>query len=349
MSRQSKILIVDDDPMSVDLLEQELEDLGYETVSANNGKEALQRIADEAPDLILLDVMMPVMDGFRACRILKESEKTRLIPVVIMTALHEIENRIKGIEAGADDYLIKPVDNRALQARIRTALKLRHSWEKKIQDVHHLLDHYSKFVPEIVKRIIRDNPEAPELGKREQDATVLFVDICEFTLLSEIMAPDSLNNLVEHYFSAYMDRIHEFGGDVSETAGDGLMAIFHGKGPEIHARMATDTAMALFCKTKAINEKGTGPSLALHMGINSGVASVGSTRFDGLRGTRWVFTAGGFMTNLAARLAGTAEANEILIGPETVKLLENRYPLKWLGSKRLKNITEPVDIHRIVP
>ena len=112
----SKILIVDDEPLNVDYLEQELEDLGYETVSAANGQQALQRVKSDAPDLILLDVMMPVMDGLTVCRLLKEDEETRLIPIVIMTALDRIEDRIAGIKAGADDFLTKPVDDRELVA-----------------------------------------------------------------------------------------------------------------------------------------------------------------------------------------------------------------------------------------
>src|SRR6478672_1409032 len=100
MPERPKILIVDDEPLNVDYLEQELIDLGYETASATNGQEALEKVAAEAPDLILLDVMMPIMDGFTVCRTLKESDETRLIPVVIMTALDGIEDRIKGIEAG---------------------------------------------------------------------------------------------------------------------------------------------------------------------------------------------------------------------------------------------------------
>ena len=125
MTRPAKILIVDDEPFNVDYLEQELADLGYETISASNGQEALEKVTAEAPDLILLDVMMPVMDGFTACRILKATEATQLIPIVIMTVLGGTEDRIKGIEAGADDFLTKPVDQRELIARIQIAVKLK--------------------------------------------------------------------------------------------------------------------------------------------------------------------------------------------------------------------------------
>ncbi len=127
------ILIVDDESFNVDYLQQELEDLGYATISATNGQEALAKVAAEAPDLILLDVMMPVMDGFTACRILKNNEATQLIPIIIMTVLRETEDRIKGIEAGADDFLSKPVDQRELLARIQAALKRKQVVEQKLR------------------------------------------------------------------------------------------------------------------------------------------------------------------------------------------------------------------------
>jgi DNA-binding response OmpR family regulator len=142
----SKILIVDDEPFNVDYLEQALAEHGYETVNASNGQEALEKVATEAPDLILLDVMMPVMDGFTVCRILKDHEATRLIPIVIMTALDAREDRIKGIKAGADDFLTKPVHEEELLARIATALKLKHTVDRKIGELHELKAHLARFV-----------------------------------------------------------------------------------------------------------------------------------------------------------------------------------------------------------
>ena len=144
--RRSKILIVDDEPFNVDYLEQELADLGYETISAANGQEALDKVAADAPDLILLDVMMPVMDGFTVCRLLKAQEETRLIPIVIMTALDARADRITGIQAGADDFLTKPVDEAELVARIDTALKLKHTVDRRMGEFSALKDHVAQFV-----------------------------------------------------------------------------------------------------------------------------------------------------------------------------------------------------------
>lgn len=349
MAERSKILIVDDEPFNVDYLEQELGDLGYETISAANGQEAVQKVAVEAPDLILLDVMMPIMDGFTVCRILKENEETRLIPIVIMTALGAVEDRIKGIEAGADDFLTKPVNEQELLARIRTALKLKHTVDHKIGELRRVKDHFANFVPEAVKRLVAANPEAPGLAKKhERDVSVLFLDISGYTRLSERLPPEALNALVERYFSAFLDHIHEAGGDINETAGDGFMAVFQEMDRHVHAIKAVDAALALLAATEALNRENKGQPLAIHMGLNSGIALVGSTRLEGLRGSRWTFTASGPVTNLAARLAAVAEAGQLLVGPETVLRLGDCYHLERLSRERLKNVAEAIEIHRVL-
>ncbi len=348
MTERSKILIVDDEPFNVDYLEQELEDLGYETISASNGQEALDKVAAEAPDLILLDVMMPIMDGFTVCRILKENDATRLIPIVIMTALDGFEDRIKGIEAGAEDFLTKPVNDRELLARIQTALKLKHSVDRKMGELRRVRDHFAKFVPAAVQRLVALNPEAPELAKRERDVSILFLDISGYTRLSEQLPPAVVNTLVERYFSTYLDCIVEGDGDFNDTLGDGFMATFQNTDLRRHARRSVDTALALLAATGALNEENCEHPLSVHMGIAAGTALVGSTQFEGVRGTRWTFTANGSVVNLAARLAGIAEVGHILVSPETAGRLKDRYRLQSVGCKHLKNIEEDVDIHRIL-
>src|SRR5215813_1971982 len=129
----AKILVVDDEVKNVRLLEALLAPRGYTVIKAHNGSEALEQAERQRPDLILLDVMMPGMDGFEVCKTLKDRPETRFIPVVMMTALRQVENRIKGIEAGADDFLIKPVHRDELMARIRTSLRLKQTIEQRLR------------------------------------------------------------------------------------------------------------------------------------------------------------------------------------------------------------------------
>jgi DNA-binding response OmpR family regulator len=341
------ILIVDDEPFNVDLLEQELEDLACRTLTASDGQQALQRAAAERPDLILLDVMMPVMDGFEACRRLKDSAHTQLIPVIIMTALDGIDDRVRGIEAGADDFLTKPVNPRELRARIQTALRSKRLVDSRLSELSRIRDHFAKFVPESVRRIVAQSPEAPSLEKTERDVSVMFCDLSGYARLSEVLRPDALNTLVESYFSAFLDAVHEGGGDINETAGDGFMAIFEAGDPLAHALAATNVALSLLDRTERLNLVYPAYPMAIHMGLNSGPALVGSTRFEGVRGSRWTFTASGPVTNLAARLAGIASPGQLLAGAETVRRLGGRHRAELLGRERLKNLSEVAEVYRI--
>ncbi len=348
------ILIVDDEPFNVDLLEQELGDLGYETLTAFDGQQAVDAVRKQRPDLVLLDVMMPVMDGFTACRLLKEDEETRLIPIIIMTALDRVEDRIQGIEAGADDFLTKPVNDRELLARIQTALKMKAAFEQKVNQVTRLRDHFAKFVPEPVKRLATLDPDAPELSKKvERDVSVLMLDVSGYTRLSEKLPTAELNELVERYFSAFLDRIREADGDINETAGDGFMAMFMDgddapAGAPSHIVRAVDTALDLLKTTQRLNTQIAQTPLGVHIGINSGSALVGSTRFEGARGTRWTFTASGSVTNIAARLVGVANDGQIVIGPQTREGVGERYHLESVGEQQLKNLSEPIVVHRVM-
>jgi DNA-binding response OmpR family regulator len=348
MTGSATILIVDDEPYNVDLLEQELEGLGYSTMSASNGAQALAMVKTSAPDLVLLDVMMPVMDGFETCRVLKDSDDTRFIPVIIMTALDAIEDRVKGIKAGADDFLTKPVDERELLARIETALRLKQALDRKIGGLRRISDHFAKFAPSAVRTIVAQNPEAPDFAKLEQDASILFLDVSGYGRLSELLPPSTLSELIERYFSAFLDEVAEHGGNVNETMGDGFMAIFRHADPAHNALQATETALALLEATERLNSESRHEPIAVHLGIASGPALVGSTQFEGRHGARWVFSASGRAVNLAARLAGAAGAGKILVSAETARRLGDRYMVESEGTKKFKNIEEGVEIFRLV-
>jgi DNA-binding response OmpR family regulator len=346
----AKILVVDDEVKNVKLLEALLIPRGYTVVKAYNGEEALQQVQQEQPDLILLDVMMPLLDGFEVCRRLKENDETRLIPVVIMTALGQVEDRVKGIEAGADDFLTKPVHRDELLARIRTSLRLKRTIDRKVSLLQVMREHLAKFVPQTVKRLIEENPEAPELEKREQDVSVLFADISGYTRLSEALPQEQVSAIVEQYFSSFLDCVYANGGDLSETAGDGLMAIFPDTDPARHARNAVQTALEILQRTTTLNEqlRGTFESIAVHAGINSGLALVGPTKLQGATGTRWTYTASGPVTNVAARIAALGGRGTILISEETARRVARFFSLQELGKRQLKNVAEEVLIYQIL-
>jgi adenylate cyclase len=348
MAGPSTILIVDDEPKNVDYLEQELEGFGYSTVSASNGAEALAIVKTAPPALILLDVMMPVMDGFKTCRILKASDETRFIPVIIMTALDAVEDRVRGIKAGADDFLTKPVDERELLARIETSLALKEAMDRKVGALRRLSDHFGKFVPSAVRDLVARNPEAPDFAKQERDASILFLDITGYTRLSELLPPSTLNELIERYFSAFLDEVTERGGSVNETMGDGFMAVFQHPNPAQNATAAAETALGILATTERLNQDSKQQPIEVHIGISSGMTLVGSTRFDGRHSTRWVFSASGRQVNVAARLGAIARSGQILVSSATRDRLVGQYIIESVGTQKLKNIEEEMEAFWIV-
>jgi class 3 adenylate cyclase/HAMP domain-containing protein len=206
----------------------------------------------------------------------------------------------------------------------------------------------AKFVPESVKRLLAENPGATELEKRTVEVSVLFLDIAGYTRLSEQMDPKRLNQLVQLYFSSFLEIIQQHHGDVNETAGDGLMIIFQvDRAASDHALSATRAAFAIRQRGAALNEEygGVFPPIQLHMGLNSGEALVGATQL----GSRWTFTASGPTTNLAARFAGAAEAGEIIVGPTTAERIRHHFVLESLGERTFKNVSQPVHAYRLIP
>lgn len=346
---QAKILVVDDEEKNVKLLEAQLVPRGYAVVTAANGEEALQQVEAEQPDLVLLDVMMPVINGFEVCARLKNNPETRLLPIVMMTALGQVEDRIKGIEAGADDFLTKPVHRDELMARIRTSLRLKQTIDAKLALLQGMKDYLTKFVPQSIQRLLETYPEAPKLERKEQDVSVLFVDISGYSRLSEIL-PQEIEGIVEQYFSHYLDCIHSNGGDVTETAGDGMMVIFPDAEPNRHARKATQAALEMMHRTAQLNEqvRRAVEAISIHIGIHSGTASVGPTKLEGVTGTRWTYTANGTVANVASRISGMAKGGTILLSAETAQRVAGHFATQPLGRQALKNIAEEVMLYRVL-
>ncbi|MDX1579975.1 MAG: adenylate/guanylate cyclase domain-containing protein, partial [Gemmatimonadota bacterium] len=221
---------------------------------------------------------------------------------------------------------------------------------KQVQMLETVKSNLSKFVPETVKTMVEGAEDAEELfQKRDRDLSVMFADMTGYTRLSARLPIEDVNAIIERYFGAFLDEILQRGGDVNETAGDGLMVLFQDDDPERHARAAVDTALAIQERTREINaerEAEGGAPVGMHIGINSGTASVGATKIAGGVGLRWTFTASGPVTNIAARVGALGEA--IAITGETRSRLGEGYRLEELGPRELKNVAEPVVVHRVI-
>jgi len=204
----------------------------------------------------------------------------------------------------------------------------------------------AKFVPRRVRQLIEESPEAPSLEKRETDVTVLFADISGYTRLSARLQPDDLAALVERYFGAFLDEIVKHGGDVNETAGDGLMVIFH-EGE--HARAAVEAARAIQRRAAEIGAELAHrfDPVAMHVGINTGPALLGATKIEGSAGTRWTYTASGMTTNIAARLSAQASDGEIVLSEPTRLRLGADLAVEDLGVRELKNVDTPLRLYRL--
>jgi class 3 adenylate cyclase len=211
------------------------------------------------------------------------------------------------------------------------------------------LGHLRPFVPAVVTEIVEEHPEAPSLGKRETDVSILFLDVAGYTLLSEQLTNEKIDFMLETYFSGFFDDIYAHRGDITETAGDGLMVIFRGE-PQENALNAARAALAIRWKTAQINRKmeSSFEPIEVNIGINSGVASMGMSRFEGKSGVRTTFTATGAVTNLAARIASAARSGDILIGPETARRISGHIPVHDVGLISFKNVCEPVHVYSLV-
>jgi DNA-binding NarL/FixJ family response regulator len=316
VGRPARILIVDDEPLNVDYLEQELDGLGFETETAANGLEALERVAAVPPDLVLLDVMMPGMDGISVLRILKGDPETRLVPVVLMTALNAVEDRVRGIEAGADDFLSKPVDDRELLARINAALALKRAIDETVDELRSTSAYLQRY------------------GRGTRDVAVLAIDWRphDATLPEEAVA-----FVVRRHRTAAEERIGALGGLSSELEADPLVAVFDGSDARARALAALEAAGAILDHASTI---GTSPEVGTSVAISAGRALVGSTRATIAGAPRWVFGAEGEPVDRASALVEAASMGEVLVADTVAALVSDRFTLAPVGNGAYRLVAE---------
>ncbi|PKN65613.1 MAG: guanylate cyclase [Deltaproteobacteria bacterium HGW-Deltaproteobacteria-15] len=246
-----------------------------------------------------------------------------------------------------DIVLLKDLTDLATNAILNARRHWKLSQERLTLDS--ILKHIRPFVPDTVNRILEKDPFTPVLDKKEADVSVLFLDVASYTKISERLTREKVNFVLEKYFSSFLDEINHHGGDINETAGDGLMAIFQGQESE-NGLNACKAALHIRERTLEINRELEGRFQPVHvnMGINSGIAYLGMTRFQGETGTRMTFTASGPVTNLAARIASAAKRGDILIGPETARRVEGEIPLFDRGLMKFKNVKDKVKVYSLV-
>ena len=362
---KEKILVVDDTPANVKLLVDVLNAKGYAASAAVNGEEALAMIAAEPPDLVLLDIMMPGLSGYDVCRRLRENPVTALLPVVLCTSLDPQQERLHGIEAGADDFVSKPINRPELLARVKSLLRIKSlqdevksqaaelaQWnqtlEERVQEQLGQLARLSRlkgfFSPQLAEAILAGGEELLKTHRRE--ICVVFIDLRGFTAFTERAEPEEVMELLHAYHAAMGQIVLDHGGTLERFAGDSVMVFFNDPLPiEQPAQQAVRMAVAMqraFPPLGAAWHK-RGFELGLGCGVAQGYATLGLIGFEGRRD----YAAIGNVTNLAARLCGEANSGQVLIDRKVLMHVEGTVAVTELGPLTLKGLTHPVPAYAV--
>lgn len=339
--QRPRILAVDDNKQNLTLLQKALAAADYEVVTAMDGPTALALIESASPDLVLLDVMMPGMSGYEVCERIRASEATRLLPVVMLTALSEVAARIRGIEAGADDFLSKPFNREELLTRLRSLLRIK-TLHDDIEAKNRLLRLlFGRYVSEdVAAEIVADPGRHLKLGGEKREVTILFGDLRGFTPLAESLDPEDAVDILNVHLTHVVDAVFEFGGTLDKFRGDGIMAVFGA--PVAHD---DDPPRAIRCAL-SMQERLKGimfrkfPDLRLHMGIgiNTGVVIAGNIGSE----RRMDYTVIGDEVNVAQRFESNAGPGQILITGSTHEYVKAAVQVRELGPLRVKGRNEGV-------
>ena len=356
----ARILVVDDTPANIKLLVDVLTVAGYAASAATNGADALAQIATELPDLVLLDIMMPGMSGYEVCQKLRANPDTALLPVVLCTSLDPQSERLKGIEAGADDFLSKPINRPELLARVKSLLRIKslqdevksqaaqlaswndeleHRVEKQVAQLDRLSRLKGFFSPQLAQAILADGEDLLKTHRRE--IAVVFLDLRGFTAFTERAEPEEVMDLLHEYHARMGAIVLAHEGTLERFAGDSLMVFFNDPLPvEQPAHKAVRMALAMQQEFPALGTMWSkrGFDLGLGCGVAQGYATLGIIGFDGRRD----YAAIGNVTNLAARLCAEAAAGQVLIDRKVMAQIEGAVEARALEPLRLKGLSHPV-------
>ena len=359
MSDPAKILVVDDTANNVKLLKDLLTMRGYAVVTASSGLEGLEQIEKERPDLVLLDVMMPGMNGYDVCRRIRENPATGVLPVMMVTALDPGQERIKGLEAGADDFLTKPINQPELLARVRSLLRIKELWdqvidlnrtlEQRVDEQVAQLERMGRlkrfFSPQLAELIVSGDEEDP-LRSHRREITVVFLDLRGFTAFAETAEPEEVMGVLREYHAEMGRLVLEHEGTLERFTGDGMMIFFNDPVPVPNpAERAIRMALAMREQVAGLAQgwRKRGFDLDFGVGIAQGYATIGAIGFEG----RLDYGAIGTVTNLAARLCGEAKPGQVLISRRMIGTVEELVEAEPVGELALKGFSRPVSVFNV--
>jgi adenylate cyclase len=362
------ILIADDNEANRDILARRLKAHGYDLVMAGDGEQALASARTQLPDLILLDVMMPKMDGLQVCRQLKTDKSLPFIPIILVTARADTKDIVAGLDAGGDEYVTKPIDQAALVARVRSTLRIKelhdtvHEQSKRLsaqadelarwnntlqQRVSDQLaeiermNRLKRFLSPQIAELVLSSGGEQLLDSHRRQITAVYCDLRGFTGFAEIAEPEEVINVLRQYHEVLGKLIYKYEATLEHFAGDGVMAWFNDPLPcPDPCERAVHMAIEMRANVAELAEKWRreGHKLGFGVGIAHGYATLGRIGFEG----RVDYAAVGTVVNLAARLCAHAQDGQILIDPKVKTAVGSSAATEPAGDLTLKGLHRPI-------
>jgi adenylate cyclase len=362
----AKILLVDDTVANVRVLAAVLGPRGYSIMTATNGQEALRKIAAEPPDLVVTDILMPVMDGYELCRRLRAQEATRFLPVIMITASGDQE-KLKALDAGADDFVMKPFDRAELTAKIRSLLRIKEYQDQintqkvQLEELNRTLEQrvaeqvqeigrmsqLRRFLSPQLAQAVMSSEDKSLLEWHRQHISVVFADLRGFSSFSETAEPEELVDVLREYHETIGIEVRRFQGTVGFFAGDGVMIFFNDPLP-VPDPAPRALAMAVAMREAMERLKATWTKKEYGLGFGAGVAvgyaTLGSMGFEG----RYDYTAIGPVVNQAARLCAEAKDGQILITQRLRAEVEGAIECEYLAELQFKGLLRSVQVYNVI-
>lgn len=368
------ILIADDDPANLDIFQARLAAHGYTVLAATDGEQALAVARAQRPDLILLDIVMPGLDGLEVCRRLKADSTLPFVPIIMVTAKSDPQDIVAGLEAGGDEYLTKPVDQSALVARVKAMLRIKSlhdkiqdqavqleaqatqlaEWnrtlEQRVADQIAVLDRVSRLKrflsPQLAELIVSSGNEA-FLESHRQEVAAVFCDLRGFTSFSETAEPEEIMSVLRQFHTAVGELVFRYEGTLERFTGEGVMVFFNDPlpcpDPSARAvRMAVDIRQRVNELSREWRRRGH--QLDLGVGIAQGYATLGKIGFEG----RFDYGAIGTVTHLASRLCDEALPGQILISQRVHAAVEQLVEVESVTGLSLKGFLRPVSAYNVL-